>query len=259
MKFRRNFVILSLTLVAWVLISKAGFVQSQTDNLFVRGTVIATLRSPAPVGGQKTKEVALPHASVFLVPFGDRAHPVASTLSDLSGRFLLKTPKKGVFSVCVEADGFNGNCSNKEFSLQTTSHNFGDFKVSPKIDDANASLFGTLRLRDGHLPRGFYPLLGINAYATVDLATASGATYRSFVNNFGDYVIPQVPVKEKFTVQFGIDEEVLKRDVDPQTGLKPGRSYELSGILENSTPRIHALTATSNGKIVQVAALLAAR
>jgi hypothetical protein len=74
------------------------------------------------------------------------------------------------------------------------------------------------------------------------------------VNNFGDYVIPQVPVKESFTIQFRIDGEVLKQEVDPQTGLQPGRAYEFSSIFPNSTPRIHALTATSNGKPVQIAA-----
>lgn len=259
MRLRSYFAVLALLVVAGSLaiVSEIGVLAQPlpaTDNLFVRGTVIAALRSP---GREKIKEVALPHASVYLAPFGDRSHPVASTLSDLSGRFLLKTTKRGVFGLCVEAEGFvlgsGGNCSGNEFSLQTSNVNFGDLKVLPKTDEATASIFGTLRLRDGGIPRGFYPFLGINAYSTVRLSTASGATYRGFVNNFGEYVVPQIPVNEKFAVRFGIDGEVLKRGVDPQTGLNPGRVYELSAILANSTPRIHALTATANGKPVQVA------
>jgi hypothetical protein len=226
--------------------------QSPT-NLFVGGTIIAVV---GPTANGKAKEVALPHASVYLVPFGDRAHPVASTLSDLSGRFILKTTKSGVFSLCVEADGFlvggRGDCDSREFSMRSVNVSFGNIKLAPKQDDLGASLFGTVRLRDGHMPRGFFPLLGVNAYSTVMLLNSAGNTaYTGYVNNFGEYVIPRVPVRDKFTVRYSIDQEVLDQDIDPVMALAPHKAYELDTILANSAPRIRALTATSGGKPIQ--------
>jgi len=164
-----------------------------------------------------------------------------------------------VFNLCVEAEGFSivgshGDCSGSEFVIGQSSVDFGSIRLAPITDNTTASVFGSLRLRDGHLPRGFYPFLGVNAYATVDRIAVSGDKYRGFVNNFGDYVIPQVPVNEKFTLQYEIDAEVMKQVVEPQTGLKPGKAYEFSSIFANSAPRIRMVTAMANGKLVQVAA-----
>lgn len=146
------------------------------------------------------------------------------------------------------------NCDGKEFQLKSVVHDAGQLRLIPAQGPDTASLFGTLKLRDGRLPRGFFPFLGINAYATVDRTTISGNKYLGYVNNFGEYVVPQVPVREKFTLHFSVDGEVLKQEIDPQTGLQPGRAYEFSSIFANSSPRVHAVTATANGKPVQVAA-----
>lgn len=234
-----------------------------TGNTFVRGTVVASV-SPAQnlvgvAAGVKSKDIALPNAKVFLAPFGDPGHAVASTLSDLSGRFMLKTTKRGLFMLCVEAEGFSiggglKNCDGREFKLERADHDAGQIRLVPAQGRDAATLFGTVRLRDGHLPRGFFPSLGINAYAMVHRITASGDKYVGYVNNFGDYVVPQVPVREKFTLQYSIDGEVLKQEVDPLTGLQTGRTYEFSSIVANSAPRVHVVTATANGKPVQVAA-----
>ena len=262
MKTLRYFPGLSLLLLTGILLLfflAAGPAQMQTpnNNRFVHGTVIAVLGS-AQEG--KVTEVELPHASVFLVRSINPDAPVASTLSDLSGRFILKTPERGVFYPCVEAKGFvvspRGRCSGKEFSLRDANINFGAVRVTPQTGPATASLFGTIRLSDGHLPRGFYPMLGVNAYPTVALTTrrASETVYQGFVNNFGEYAIPQVPVKREFKVRFEIEGEVLERDIDPLTGLDGGQAYELSSTFANSAPLVHALTATLNGKPIQVAA-----
>jgi mono/diheme cytochrome c family protein/cytochrome c5 len=235
------------------LTSNIAFAQSQPPNHFVRGTVIALMGTQATLHSNKIKKVALPNARVYLIPFGDRAHPVASTTSDLSGRVLLKTSKKGIFDLCVEADGFTDSCSGKEFRLESNNHNFDEFPISPKIDEKTASVYGSISLRDGHLPRAFYPYLGVNSYVSVELLIANNITYKGFVNNFGEYVIPQVPIADKFSVNFSIDGEVSKREIDPQTGFIAGSSNELSAIFANSSPRIHALTATVNSKVIQVA------
>jgi cytochrome c5 len=227
-------------------------------HLFVHGTVVAVLGASRATK-TTTQVIALPHANVFLIPPGDRAHPVASTVSDLSGRFILKTLKRGAFELCVEAEGFAAISDRpcNPLRLETASVSLGDVPVKPKTGPNDAAVFGTLRLRDGHLPRGFYPMLGINAFVAAELLPAGGAKrYRAFIHNLGEYVIPQLPVKNAFTIEFKIDTEVLKRDIDPISAMQPGGVYELSEIFPNSAPRIRALTAmAANGKPVQVAAL----
>jgi len=51
----------------------------------------------------------------------------------------------------------------------------------------SAAAYGIVTLADGSRPRGFWPTMGINAYAQVELTTTAGATFRAFVNNEGQY------------------------------------------------------------------------
>jgi len=90
--------------------------------------------------------------------------------------------------------------------------------------------------------------------AAADDTKLMNCMYSAFVNNFGQYVVPHVPVRDRFTMKFSIDGEVKEHDVDPLSALVPEHSYELSAIYNNSAPRIRALTAMANGKPVQIAA-----
>ena len=176
--------------------------------MFVYGFVVAAVIPQT----QKSKDIALPHAKVFLVPINDLNKPLASSLTDLSGRFALKTNQAGVFTLCVEAEGFPRTCSGKEFRLEKGATIHSDtIRLRPGKNQDSATAFGEVTLRDGSHPRGFEPLLGVNSYGRVELQVGTSTVFRGYVNNFGEYIVPTIPVKQDFTLRVSVDNETLVR------------------------------------------------
>jgi hypothetical protein len=135
-------------------------------------TRIASCMALSPLSStpktQKTKDIFLPNAKVFLVPFNDLTHPVASTVTDLSGRFALKTKKTGTFSICIEADGFPRVCPKSQFRLFNTSEYLGTLRIPTPRREKSATAFGEVTMGDGSHPRSFEPFLGVNAFGMVE-------------------------------------------------------------------------------------------
>jgi hypothetical protein len=153
----------------WV---RPGQSQVRTKHYqFVRGTVVAVVQgATAGIASVGLREIALPRARVFLVKTSDLNHPLTSVLSDLSGRFALKTMEEGVFTVCVEAEGFQRVCQDKQFRFAGDKPQLlGKVRVFPEKRSGTIPVFGTLSLRDGKLARVFAPHMGINAYPRVSL------------------------------------------------------------------------------------------
>src|SRR3989442_4382615 len=121
--------VIGLTGVA-LLIPSAGKVQPPSGTLrFVAGVIVASF-NPSE-GAMKTRDIALPHASVFLVRPTDLNTPLASALSDLGGRFIIKTDQTGDFSLCVAADGFTRVCAPKQFTLgAAVSVSYGSLRIA---------------------------------------------------------------------------------------------------------------------------------
>lgn len=241
--------------------SSGGGAASSSGYLFVNGTVLAALPADSErSSGGTLRQIALPNASVFLVPLGDAAHPLAATQSDLSGRFILKTLKRGAFWICVRAPGFSGGDSNgclqTTVTLNTANVRFGDAVLTPIRDKTHAAFYGSLRLRDGTLPRGFFPVHGLNAYAAASLHDSGGVQLaQAPLNAYGEYVIPQAPIQQKFSLRFAIDHSTLDRDYDPLSKLLPGHAYEISATFDNHAPHLRAVTLTDlAGKRLQFAA-----
>ncbi|XIA62100.1 carboxypeptidase-like regulatory domain-containing protein [Bradyrhizobium sp. TZ2] len=239
------------------LVSTPAFVQPASSKLhFVRGTVVVpvvSMHTPV-VAAPRAKEIALPHARVFLVRPNALTTPIASALSDLSGRFLIKTDQSGVFTLCVEADGFKRTCASKEFRFERPAHWYGHLSLPiPVGSDLHAAGYGTVTLQDGKLARGFEPFMDVNAYARIDMSASSGARHRAYVNNFGEYVIPQIPIKEDFVLRASIDGHAIERPIKTLTNLSAGRVYPFDFVFPDPAPRIRVISATSAGKPVQIA------
>jgi cytochrome c5 len=218
---------------------------------FVRGTVIATTTGQQD---QKiSREIALPNARVFLVRPGDLTTPVASALSDLSGRFIMKTDQMGDFRLCAEADGFARTCATKEFGLVEAAFSYGNLEVHVPASDNHVVAYGSVRLRDGSPARGFDPFLDVNSYPRIEMISAGG-TYEGYVNNFGEYIVPQVPVLEHFELRVSIDGETLVQPIEGPIRLARGLNLPMDFVLPTSPPRLRLLSATSGGKPVQAAA-----
>jgi cytochrome c5 len=243
----------TLTAAAAVIwISQRGGAQPPPNkNLFVRGFVEASVSARV----EKLKLIALPHASVFLVRAGQLNTPVASALSDLSGRFSIRTSETGTFQLCVEADGFPRFCPSKEFRLFSLPVRYGHLvlPVSHSQDTANA--YGQVTLLDGSLARGFEPFMTVNSYPVVEFgAPRAKPVRRAYVNNFGEYILPGIPIRRNFVFRAIADKEVLERPIDQRTGIAPGRDYPFDFQFNNTPPRLRLLTPTVAGKPVQIVA-----
>ncbi len=232
-------------------LSKPPSASTIADRFYVSGYITA----PVSSGSEKIIDIALPHASVFI--YQDLSQkPLASTLSDLSGRFKLMVKKPGTYFICVEADGFDRYCEDNR-NLSTPYTNINPLRIAKKRSENRdrATIFGSVSLADGSVPRGFEPLLGVNAYAKITMETNSGIEYKGFVNNFGEYIIPSAPVKEDFTIQVAIDKELKKLHIRKETLLNPNVDHKINIQLDNRPPKVHLLSASIAGEAIQVAPL----
>jgi cytochrome c5 len=250
-------VILILSCICGWIVTRPRPTEAQGPNktLFVRGFVAAGVTSTvAGVTAQQIKDIALPNAKVFLVPFNNPNQPVDSAMTDLSGRFAIKTDKTGTFRVCIEAEGFPRTCPQKEFRLVRTSQYLGTLRVPLPRNSQAAAVFGDLLLADGSVPRGFDPFLGVNAFGRVKLTVSGSTKYDAYVNNLGEYIIPSVPIDRDFILSANIEKETLERRIRRQTNLLPARAYPIDFQLRNSKPKIRVMSANNGTQRLQLAA-----
>jgi len=221
----------------------------------IGGFVVATMLTAR----ERVKRIRLPDAAVFAFRSTDPNTPVGSAITDLSGRFLIKVPMSGTFMLCAEAKGFTRLCGNKTFTLAgAPSYSYGEFDLpAPTDSDTTAIAYGTVALQDGRVPRGFDPAVDVNAYASVELNVNKSVRYKAYVNNFGEYVVPRIPIKEDFILRAQIDKQTAETGTaGPQAlaVLQARHAYEFDLVLLNSAPRLRAMSAMQNGKPVQIAA-----
>ena len=250
-------VILILSCICGWLVTRPLPTEAQGPNktLFVRGFVAVPITN-AVVGAaaQPIKDIALPNAKVFLVPFNNLNQPVGSSQTDLSGRFAIKTDKTGTFTVCIEAQGFPRFCPQKEFRLFRTSQYLGTLRLPLPRNEKAAATYGDVMLSDGSVPRGFEPFLGVNAFGRVKLTVGGSTKYEAYINNLGEYVIPSVPIDNDFILGASVEKESLERRIRKQTKLLAGRVYPIDFVLRNSKPKIRVMSANNGGQRLQIAA-----
>ena len=253
MKSKFAWIVSVVGLIAFAM-SMIARAQGPSDKFnFVRGIVVATILSPT----ERFKEIALPRARVLLVRPNALDVPLAAAFTDLSGRFVIKIKQSGTFVLCVEADDFKRICDQKQFAMTAPAVSYGNLRIPAPTDSAaHAIAYGKVTLQDGQAPRRFEPAMGVNAYPTVTLTTKSGVTYKGYVNNFGEYIVPRFPIKEEFAMRVSI--EKLSRETgvggpEALAKLVARRGYEFNVRLPNSAPRIRIVSAMSAGKPVQLA------
>ncbi len=227
------------------------------SNSITRFYVSGYISAPVSLPGQKIKDIALPHANVFLINPTVSPDPIASTVSDLSGRFKLSSNKSGVHEICVEAKGFPRSCQ-RNVNMVAPSTALSAVRISrDRVDSKDrATVYGSVSLADGSIPRGFEPMVKVNSFATIELSTQSnGVTYEGYLNNFGEYIIPSVPVGEDFSITTRIDKEEKIFKVKKETNLKPNLDHNINIQLKNIPPKVHLVSASIADKPVQVVAL----
>jgi hypothetical protein len=238
----------AVSLLALLLPQRTAAQPGTSKPIPVRGYVVAHLGTTNFAVSGKTHDVYLPGAQVFLRNLST-GRDGASTTTDLSGRFSLSASESGRYEVCVVAQGFQDTCRDGRneqnlFSLTDQPHLISRVYVTPaKLAEPTAVLYGKVSLSDGTNPRTFEPFGDINAFATITLKSDNGVSFKTPVNNYGEYVFGAVPVKTNLSLMTRLEGIQHEQLVLEPTGLKPQGVYDLPIRLPNRRPTLEPIVA----------------
>ena len=248
------------TLLQLTAVSTADAQPTRTmpQSLMVRGYLVAR------VGGAEATAVAvrrLPVREVYLPGIAVTLVDVASGTvqdnlrTDLSGRFSLYGQKAGKFQVCWKQPGFVAGCT-PVFALGYQPQSLSKVFVGVAREKNFVTAVGSVSRADGSSTRTFDPVANINAFTTVTLVGGGRKLYETFVNNHGDYLVPQVPVGGNVALVARIEGDSFEQKILPESELQrsPLVVYDLR--MHNSPPVLEPVGAfdTASQKPVQVAA-----
>lgn len=233
--------------------------KSALSNI-VRGYIAVAVGRSAKVessGGLYAKEIDgrdiyLPGVEVYLEdPQIRKVSKTAKT--DLSGRFTLYAPEPGRYRICWNSDVYGSGCT-AVFVPAGSSPQFVstvDIRVPDKKD--YVAVMGHVTAADGTSPRTLDPLMNINAFATVRLDNEKGGREAEvYVNNFGDYLLPYVPVRQKIKLTAAIESGRYTQEIFPEAQIERARLHEINLKIANNRPHIDPLVAIdSSNKPVQ--------
>lgn len=199
------------------------------------------------------QRIYLPGVDVFLV---DSRTGVSTDMSrtDLSGRFSIAAAAKARYQLCWKSDVYGSDCARDLVSVSASPVFLSSIILRfPRIDGMT-NLMGKLTTADGTTVRMFEPLFGVNSFATIEAVNAKGTSLgKVYVNNFGDYFIPNMPVKNDFAIIASVEGAVAKQAVSSEARLDSGPIHQLNLRTENSRPSLDPMRATlTTGERAQV-------
>ena len=201
------------------------------------------------------RDVYLPGVEVFLNDVqGARVGVPVHT--DLSGRFTLYAEKVGRYRICWKARGFVSACDAKFVSLGGAPVFVSTIHIRVERTGGNVTFVGQVRMADGSLPRMFDPLANINAFATASLLDAGRRElYSTAVNNFGDYLVPQVPKNTRVILRAQIEKGVFEQTIFKEAELDRDAVHEVNLRIGNTPPTLDPLVPvdSNSGARIQVA------
>ena len=205
---------------------------------FVRG-YISTV--PNPGQEKNARSVYLPGIRVHVknARSGEDTKPV---LTDLSGRFTIRDLPDGRYNVCWEGKGYVAGCDPTGFTISGRPVHVSDVRIQIDRQRGFPTVYGIVKLGDGKAARKLQPAVNVNAFATVALLDAGGSEmHRVHVNNFGEYVLPQVPGDREIALQATIEGETRRQPILPEANLKGAPSHDIDLTFRNRSPVIGAL------------------
>ncbi len=257
--------------------------RSQPPIKLVRGYIATAVEEPNTSGdfGQvSTHDVFLPNVEVFLsnVSTSDLGAP---TTTDLSGGFTLGPRDPGRYRVCWKARGFADGCSESIVSVDNAHVHVGTIRVPADPQKGTTVLSGRVRMKDGSLPRVLEPLANINAFARVILLEGDAnrceggpndgqvcitnsdciegacnqvVIQEVFVNNFGEYLLPQVPGDRAIILRAAIEGASSDQAIHPLANLAGAPFQSIDLYIDNTPPRLDPLVVTDvSGRRVRTA------
>ncbi|MDB5933375.1 MAG: hypothetical protein JWQ01_719 [Massilia sp.] len=247
------------TLAGRPLQARQGAVVGQ--NLMVRGYIAARVggRDDAGVPSRTlpARDVYIPGVDVYLAEPNGAAAVTKPVRTDLSGRFTLYADKPGKYQICWKAAGFIAACHQQVIGVGGAPAFVSTLRMQVERKNNFVVLVGQVRMADGSLPRALDPLGNVNAFAVATLLDGARATlYTANVNNFGDYLIPQVPIRSPVFVQARIEKGEVEQAIFKEAELERDALHQVDLRIDNTPPRIEPLVAldAATGARVQVAA-----
>ncbi len=230
------------------------------QDLMVRGYIAARVGGHDDIGVVSrqlpARDVYVPAVEVFLE---DAANVPAGVpdRTDLSGRFTLYAPKPGRYRICWKAPGYVPGCEQKFVSLGSAPQFVSTVLIPVERRNGFVTLTGKVLMADGSFPRMFDPLANINAYATVTMLDAGGnRKFVARVNNFGEYLMPLVPIKTDIKLHAQIEGGKLDYPILKEAELDRDLLHQVNLRFANHPPTLEPLVAldANTGKRIQVAA-----
>jgi hypothetical protein len=146
------------------------------------------------------KRIYLPQLTVHLVAQpGDTK--VASTTTDLFGRYYFRHQPAGEYKVCWDSPGWKPGCSAASYQLQNNIAYPPSIAIEPVVEGtgagAHGAFWGSVALADQSSPYFHDEYLGISRTADISVTDLSGTTLSSTVSNaWGLYVVVNVPTSQ---------------------------------------------------------------
>jgi hypothetical protein len=189
------------------------------------------------------KDIHLPGVEVFLSdPQTGKASKPAKT--DLSGRFTLNAPDRGSYRICWKSSVYGDGCDTNIFTVGAAPQFISTVHIRIQKRPDLVAVMGHVTTADGTLPRTFDPLMNINAFATVNLEDEKGNRIEAvYVNNFGDYLLPYVPVKQKIKLTASTEAATFTQEIWPEAKIEAAALHQVNLKFENYRPRIDPLIA----------------
>lgn len=229
---------------------------------FVRGYIAAAVVVGRPARPSlvalprpRPHDVFLPRVKVHLLDLSSNT-PGDSTGTDLSGRFTLPA-MPGRYRVCWRAAGFPPGCANDIVSVGTAPVHVSTVRIPLPKADGSATVFGSVQLADGDGFRLLEPLADLNVFGRVLLLDAARQQrYEALVNNFGEYLIPQVPVRAQVYLAAQVERGEGVQELRPQANLAGAPVHRIDLTIANSAPHVEPLVPlqAGSGRRLHVAA-----
>ena len=202
-----------------------------------------------PLREVSQSDVYIPGIKVHLTEVATSSE-VQSVLTDLSGRFHFAPVKPGDYKVCWEGVGYVSGCMDKPITLAGIPIGLGRLTLQPQSAQGRKStlVMGKVHLGDGQIARYLEPLFNINSYAHVTLLRGAGDEIQTVaVNNFGEYVLPDVPNAEQITLIARVEGASTQLVIEPENNLAGSKFHQIDLWFKNRPPRLQGLVPLDNG------------
>ena len=201
----------------------------------------------------KLKAVHLPGVNVYLQdPQTGKISDPSKT--DLSGRFTLYAPNPGQYQICWKSDVYGADCLKGLITAGRAPEFLSTVQIELPRKKGLVAMTGKVSMADGSSPRTFDPMLNVNSFATVALEDEQGKRLAQvYVNNFGEYLLPYVPIRQGLRVLALQEGGKGIQDISPEARLDQAGIHQVNLQLDNHRPFVEPLAATDvvTGKRVQ--------